>query len=344
MIKKVILGMAAASLLVACSGKKQEETTKEEEKIPVKVQTLKSVKVNRTLDYAANLEADEQVFYAPAMTGRINKIYVEVGDRVKKGQLLAEMDRTQLDQAKVQLANLKTEYDRAVKLKKTNSISQQAYDAAVTQYQATKVNVAFLEENTRMIAPFDGVITGKYFEDGEIYSGGAYGGASKPAIVSLEKINPLKAYVNLSERYFLEVKEGSDVELHSALYPDRVFAGKVSIAYPTVDPKSRTFTVEVKVPNAKEELRPGMYATINFLVDEQTTVLAPALAVLKLQGANNRYVFLNRDGKAKRVEVTIGTRYDDQLEILSDEIREGDEIVVVGQSRLIDGSPLAITE
>lgn len=344
MIKKVILGMAAASLLVACSGKKQEETTKVEEKIPVKVQTLKSVKVNRTLDYSANLEADEQVFYAPAMTGRINKIYVEVGDRVKKGQLLAEMDRSQLDQARVQLTNLKTEYDRAVKLKKTNSISQQAYDAAVTQYQATKVNVDFLEENTRMIAPFDGVITGKYFEDGEIYSGGAYGGASKPAIVSLEKINPLKAYVNLSERYFLEVKEGSDVELHSALYPDRVFPGKVSISYPTVDPKSRTFTVEVKVPNAKEELRPGMYATINFLVDEQTTVLAPALAVLKLQGANNRYVFLNRDGKAKRVEVTIGTRYDDQLEILSDEIREGDEIVVVGQSRLIDGSPLSIIE
>lgn len=344
MIKKVILGITAASLLVACSGKKQGESMKEEERIPVKVQTLQAVRVNRTLDYAANLEADEQVFYAPAMTGRIKKIYVEVGDRVKKGQLLAEMDRAQLDQAKVQLANLKTEYDRAVKLKKTNSISQQAYDAAVTQYQATKVNVDFLEENTRMIAPFDGVITGKYFEDGEIYSGGAFGGASKPAIVALEKINPLKAYVNLSERYFLEVQEGSEVELHSALYPDRVFPGKVSIAYPTVDPKSRTFTVEIKVPNDKEELRPGMYATINFLVDEQTTLLAPALAVLKLQGANNRYVFLNRDGRAKRVEVTIGTRYDDQLEILSPEIHEGDEIVVVGQGRLVDGSLLSIKE
>ena len=250
------------------------------------------------------------------------------------------MDRTQLVQAEVQLENLKTEYNRAKTLKETNSISQQAYDQAVTQYEVTKANVDFLKENTQMIAPFDGVVTGKYFEDGEVYTGGAFGGASKPAIIAIEKINPLKAYVNLSEQYFLEVKEGMEVELHSNIYPDRTFKGKVSIVYPTIDPASRTFTVEIQVPNSKEELRPGMYTTLTFEVGADEGLIVPSIAVLKLQGANNRYVFLNKNGVAKRVEVTLGKRFEDQVEIISPEIHPGDELVVAGQGRLVDGSLL----
>ena len=71
-----------------------------------------------------------------------------------------------------------------------------------------------------MLAPFNGVVTGKYFENGEVYTGAAFGGASKPSIIAIEKINPLKAYVNLSEQYFLSVKKGTKVELKSNLYPE----------------------------------------------------------------------------------------------------------------------------
>ena len=272
----------------------------------------------------------------------IGKIYVEVGDRIKKGQLLVEMDPTNFLQAKVQLKNLETEYNRAVKLNETGSISKQAYDAAVTNYEVAKSNYDFLEENTKMLAPFDGIVTGKYFEDGELYTGAAVGGAAKPSIIAIEKINPLKAYVSLSEQYFLAVKKGTKVELRSNIYPDRVFEGTVSIVYPTIDPASRTFTVEVKIPNSDEALRPGMYGTINFFIGETETVVVPALAVLKLQGANNRYVFLNKGGKAKRVEVTLGRRFEDQVEIISDEIHEGDELVVVGQGKLVDGKAIAV--
>ena len=303
---------------------------------------LEKRNIAKTLDYTATLQADEQVYYAPASTGRIGKIYVEVGDRIKKGQLLVEMDPTNFLQAKVQLKNLETEYNRAVKLNETGSISKQAYDAAVTNYEVAKSNYDFLEENTKMLAPFDGIVTGKYFEDGELYTGAAVGGAAKPSIIAIEKINPLKAYVSLSEQYFLAVKKGTKVELRSNIYPDRVFEGTVSIVYPTIDPASRTFTVEVKIPNSDEALRPGMYGTINFFIGETETVVVPALAVLKLQGANNRYVFLNKGGKAKRVEVTLGRRFEDQVEIISDEIHEGDELVVVGQGKLVDGKAIAV--
>lgn len=345
MVRNIVLTGLAMALLTGCSSKKEEnQKTETIEAVPVKVMKLEKRNIAKTLDYTATLQADEQVYYAPASAGRIGKIYVEVGDRIKKGQLLVEMDPTNFQQAKVQLKNLETEYNRAVKLNETGSISKQAYDAAVTNYEVAKSNYDFLEENTKMLAPFDGIVTGKYFEDGELYTGAAVGGAAKPSIIAIEKINPLKAYVNLSEQYFLAVKKGTKVELRSNIYPDRVFEGTVNIVYPTIDPASRTFTVEVKIPNNDEALRPGMYGTINFFIGETETVVVPGLAVLKLQGANNRYVFLNKDGKAKRVEVTLGRRFEDQVEIISDEIQEGDELVVVGQGKLVDGKAIAVKQ
>lgn len=345
MIRNIIFTLLAITLVMGCSSKKKDMQKQETaEAIPVKVMKLEKRNIAKTLDYTATLQADEQVYYAPAAMGRIGKIYVEVGDRIKKGQLLVEMDPTNLRQAEVQLKNLETEYNRAVKLNETGSISKQAYDVAVTNYEVAKSNFDFLNENTKMLAPFDGIVTGKYFEDGELYTGVAMGGAAKPSIIAIEKINPLKAYVNLSEQYFLSVKKGTPVELKSNIFPDRVFNGTVSIVYPTIDPSSRTFPVEIKIPNKDEALRPGMYGTINFFIGETETVVAPALAVLKLQGANNRYIFLNKDGKAKRVDVTLGRRFEDQVEVISNEIQEGDELVVVGQGRLVDGSLLSIVK
>lgn len=343
MINKIVLSAVAIAFFAGCTSK-QETETKVDESIPVKVLKLERQSIAKTLDYTATLQADEQVFYAPAANGRIGKIYVEVGDRIHKGQLLVEMDKTNWYQAEVQLKNLKTEYDRAVKLNETGSISKQSYDAAVTNYEVAKSNYDFLKENTKMEAPFNGVVTGKYFEDGEMYSGAAAGGALKPAIIAIEKINPVKAYVNLSEQYFLSVKKGTRVALKSSLFPGRTFEGSVSIVYPTIDEASRTFTVELKIPNESEELRPGMYGTVNFFIGETETMVVPAIAVLKLQGANDRYLFLNRGGKAKRVGVQLGRRFEDQLEVISDEIQGGDELVVVGQGRLVDGSLLNVVK
>lgn len=345
MIKNIILSALAIAVLAGCSKKKEASNSETAvEAIPVKVQKLAKEDIFRTLDYTANLEADEQVYYAPAATGRISKIYVEVGDRIKKGQVLVDMDKTNLKQAEVQLKNLETEYNRAKMLNETQSISKQAYDAAVTNYEVAKTNIEFLRENTQMLAPFNGVVTGKFFENGEVYTGGAFGGASKPSIIAIEKINPLKAKVNLSEQYFLSVKKGTKVELKSSLFPGRVFEGTVNIVYPTIDPASRTFTVEVKIPNEDEALRPGMYGTINFFIGNTETIVAPAISVLKLQGANDRYVFVNRNGKAKRVAVTLGKRFEDKVELISNELEEGDELIVVGQGRVVDGSPISITK
>ncbi len=341
-----MLSVLTIAVFAGCTGKdKAAGTTQEEaQATPVKVLKLERESIARTLDYTASLVAEEEVNYAPASPGRIEKIYVEVGDNIRKGQVLVTMDQTQLHQAETQLKNLKAEYDRAVQLNQTGSISVQKYDAAVAAYEVAEANVKFLKENTTLLAPFDGIVTGKYYENGEMFSGTPNTSAGKAAVITIEQIDPLKAYVNLTEQYFPSVKKGIKVQLRSNVYPDRAFPGEVSIVYPTIDKASRTFTVEVKIPNSDRTLRPGMFGSINFFIGEANTLVVPALAVLKLQGSNDRYIFLNDNGKAKRVAVKLGKRFEDQVEIISDQIKEGDEMVVVGQAKLIDGMEISVTQ
>jgi RND family efflux transporter MFP subunit len=343
MMKHLYLAIIAGAMLAGCGNKTNTTVNTGDKTIPVKVMKLESKHVARTVDYTASLESDEQVYYAPASPGRIERIFVNVGDRVKAGQVLAEMDKTQLVQAEVQLQNLETEFKRAAALLETNSISRQAYDGIVTQRDVAATNVRFLRQNTRLLCPFDGVITGKFFENGEMYAGAPAGGAPKAAIVCVEKINPVKALVNMTEEHYPVMREGLDIEMRASTYPDRLYRGKVSLVHPTIDKISRTFVVEISVPNDDHSLRPGMFGTINFFIGETDAIIVPAIAVLKLQGSNLRYVFLNNNGKARRVGVTLGKRFEDQVEIISDEIKSGDELVCVGQARLVDGSAIEIT-
>lgn len=342
MIKNTILGIVTIAVLVGCSSNGTVET-KEVQAIPVKVQKLKKTNIARTLEYMADLKAFEEVYYAPSSPGRIEQINVEVGDRIKKGDVLVVMDQTNLHQAKVQLKNAEAEYNRAKMLNETQSISKQQYDMVEANYEVAKSNVDFLTENTKLMAPFNGVVTGKYYENGELYSGSPAGGASKAAVIRIEQINPLKAYVNMTERYFPMLKPGMKLEFKSNIYPDKVFNGTVNIVYPTIDNASRTFTVEVKIPNDDQVLRPGMSGTIDFFVGEAEGMIVPTLSVLKLQGANNRYVFINKNGRAKRVDVALGRRFDGEVEIISNQLKEGDELIVVGQGRLVDGTAISVT-
>ncbi len=338
----------SALVLSACNSSTTDNAQEaEDNRVLVRVDTIRTSTVDRKIEYTANLEANEQVYYAPTLAGtRIKKIYVEVGDRIRKGQTLVEMDNNSLQQQELQLKNVETEYNRAVKLMETGSISQQNYDAAVTQYEVMKKAIATLKENTRLVAPFNGVVTGKYMEEGELWSGGAFGGASKPAIIAIEEINPVKAIVNIAEQYYLEIKKGMDVSLQCDVYGERLFPGKVNIVYPTINPSTRTFSVELLFNNAKEELRPGMYGTVQFSTGKAQTKVVQSLAVLKVQGSNDRYVFLARDGKAKRVSVKINNRYDDKVEIipLDDTINDGDLIVTTGQAKLVEGRELNIVK
>jgi RND family efflux transporter MFP subunit len=309
---------------------------------PVKEMTLAKTKIARTIDYTATILPFEEVNLAPSTPGRIEKIYVEVGDRVNKGDRLFLMDRTQLFQLKLQLSSLEKDLNRLDTLLKSGSARQQQYDQLKTQYDVTRTNVDFMEQNTLLKAPFAGVLTGKYFEDGEMYSGAPSSPTGKSAVVTVMQINPLKVVVNLSEQYYPLIHKGMKAELTADVYKDEKFTGDVYRIAPTISPATRSFQVEIEVPNNKEILKPGMYVRVSMDLGEVETFVVPANTILVQEGTNIRYVFLDKDNIAERVEVSIGKRFDDQIEIISDKIKEGDKLVTDGQARLLSGNKIEV--
>jgi RND family efflux transporter MFP subunit len=268
---------------------------------------------------------------------------VEIGDRVKKGDLLAKMDETQLNNAKLQLAQLETDFERMKTLRESNSISAQQFEQIKTQVEVTRSSVNFLSENTKLVAPFSGIITGKFFENGELYSGAPNTQAGKAAIVIIQQIESLKAMISISENYFTELKVGTPLLIKSEIYPDKTFQGKIERIYPTIDPLTRSFKIEVRVANGEGKLRPGMFSEVNLKLGEIKAIMVPDIAILQQEGTNNHYVFINQNGVAKRVKVELGERINDQLEIISDEIKVGEELIVAGQAVIMDGSKVKVT-
>lgn len=330
--------ISATVLFTACSSDKKKNDDSEKIKTieKVKVQEIEMEKIDKTFEFTSTLLAFQEVYYAPASPGRIEKINVEVGSRFNEGDVLVEMDKTQLHQARIQLRNLEVDMARFDTLIKANSIPKQQYDQLKTQYEIAKTNVQFLEDNNKLKAPFAGIVSAKYFQNGEMYSGAPNTQVGKAAIVTIVQINPLKAIVNVTEQLFPIIKNNMEVALSCDIYPEKEIKGRVLRIYPTIDQVSRTFQVEIQIPNNGDELRPGMFCRAIFNAGQVDAILVPTLAVLKVQGSNERYVFLEDKGKAKRVNVTIGRRFDNKIEIISDDIKVGDKLIVSGQARLVN--------
>jgi membrane fusion protein, multidrug efflux system len=337
-------------LLSDCSSKTKKDTkpgadpapVAEKAPVPVKVESLTKTKIARTIDYTASILPFEEVNMAPSTPGRIDKIYVEVGDKVNKNDKLFLMDRTQLYQLKLQLSSLAKDLSRLDTLLKSGSAKQQQYDQMKTQYDVTKTNVDFMEENTLMKSPFVGIVTGKYFENGEMYSGSPTTQTGRSAIVTVMQVNPLKVNVSISEQYYPLIKIGMKAEITADVYKNEKFTGTVFRISPTINSGTRSFIVELELPNRNDLLKPGMFVRVSMDLGEVETFVVPANTVLVQEGTNTRFVYVERTNTAARIEVTIGKRFDDQLEIISDNLKEGDNLVTQGQARLINGDKIEI--
>lgn len=310
--------------------------------VPVKTATLSKTRISRTIDYTATILPFEEVNMAPSSPGRIEKIYVEEGDRVNKGDELFLMDRTQLYQLKLQMSSLEKDLSRLDTLLKTGSAKQQAYDQLKTQYDVTKTNVDFMEQNTLVKTPFTGIVTGKYFEDGEMYSGTPTTSTGRSSIVTVMQINPLKVEVALSEQYYPLMRKGMKAVIQADVYDDETFTGTVYRIAPIINSATRSFDVELEVPNRKDLLKPGMFVRVSMDLGEIESFVVPASTVLIQEGTNTRFVFVDRNNTAERIEVGIGKRFDDKLEIISENLKEGDHLVTEGQARLINGDKIEI--
>ena len=339
--KLSIIVFAVVAMMTACGQKDKANTAapagQEAQKAApvVSVITAQAEDVDITNTFTSNIEPFATNNIVSQTAGRIVSINAEVGQKVRKGQLLAKMDDVNLAKTRMQYVNDSTELARLSQLYEIGAIAQSDYDMAKLALNVTQKTYQNLAENTYLRSPINGVVTARNYDKGDMYS------MTQPIFV-VEQIQPVKMLVNVSESLFTQVHEGMEFDITVDAYPNEVFKGKVNLLYPTVSATTHTFPVEIICENKDERLRPGMFARVTANFGTNHHVVVPDVAVVKQQGSGEHFVYvLQSDNTVKYTLVELGRHLGNRYEIVSG-INEGDRIVTEGQVRLKDGVSVTV--
>ena len=333
----LLLTPAVLLLLVSCGGGKGPAATVTAPDAPVKVETALAAfqDVPQQEVYSSTVQAYAVNNVVPQSGNRIASIRAEVGDFVRAGQVLAEMDRVNLNQTRLRLVNDSTELSRLRELYRQGGLSKSDYEAAELGYNVSKASYENLLENTVLRSPLNGVVTARNYDKGDMYA------MTQPIFV-VQQITPVKLIIGVSEKEYTRVHKGDEVRIEADALPGRTFTGKVNRIYPTVDPASHTFSVEVVVPNNDRALRPGMYVRNTITFSTNRSIVVPDAALVRQQGSGQRFVYVvGPDNTVSLRIVEPGVHFGTDFEILSG-LQEGERIVVKGQSSLKNGSTVEI--
>ena len=344
-MKKYILPAAICLTvaITACSGSEKANSDAEEEAKPlVKTELVSSREVVQEGVYTATVEPELINNISSSTPNRIKEIFVDEGMRVSKGQKLAVLDdvnttsyELQVANAKANLENVKINYDRAVELLKIGGGTQQNVDQMQLQYTNAQNTLANAEralrnirENTILTSPISGVVTARNYDPGDM--------TGALPILTVARVQPVKIIINVSESELSHIKKGMPAVVRFDTYGNEEFTGHITMVSPTVDAASRTFGVEITVPNPDDRILPGMFGRVTLNLGTAERVVVPDVAVVKQPGSGNHYVYVYKDGKVTYNKVELGQRLGNAYELLSG-VNDGDEVVVYGQSRLADG-------
>ena len=332
-IVKTLLVGGVCLASVACSSKKgaeaATETVAEVAKPKVTTAQVHIQDVDQQSVFTGNVEGYAVNNITPQQPRRITRLLVDVGDHVKKGQLVAELDNSALAQAKAQYENNKANFERSDELYKFGGESKANWQAMQTAYEVSKSTYENMLENTTLVSPISGVVTARNYDVGDMAAG-------MPIFV-VQRINPVKIMISVSESLYTYIKKGMTVDVELDAIPEQKFEGKVSRITPSIDPQTRTFQVELTVANGKELIKPGMYARVTMNYGKRQNIVVPDQAVVKMLGSGDRYIYVYKaDGTVSYQKVELGRRMNDKYEILSG-IADGDEVVTSGQVALKDG-------
>ena len=333
-IIRTISSACFAFALAACGSGEKEATTAVVEELPkVEIQKVYSQDVNQIADYTATVEAYKTNNITTSTPNRIKEILVDIGYMVVKGQKVVVLDNVNIAQLKVRLDNIEREYNRAVELLNIGGGTQQAVDQLKTELDAARRQYENMVENTVLVSPINGVVTARNYDPGDMTGGSP--------ILTIEQLRPVKVLVNVSEGEFTKVRKGMKVDIKLDVYGDEVFTGTVSLIHPTIDPATRTFTVEIDIMNNDERVRPGMFARVSMNFGTSNHVVVPDRAIVKQTGSGDKYVYVYKDGKVSFDKVELGQRLDNAYEVLSG-VENGADVVITGQTRLSNGAEVEV--
>lgn len=334
------IAMFAVALMSSCGSSETEKDAAQQAPVAqakpkVKIATVNTEEVMQNEVYTTTVEAEVKNNIIPNSPLRIEKILVEVGDYVKKGQQLVNLDASSLDQLKLQVENQTIDFKRVEALYNVGGASKAEYDNAKTQLEVNKKSLANRLENTVLVSPIDGVITKRNYDNGDMYGG-------QPILV-VEQISPVKMKVNVSESLYAVTNKNLDVNLNFEAYGNQVFDGKINIIYPTIDAATHTFPVEIKLDNKDAKVRPGMYGKVTINFGTKSHVVVPDVAVIKQAGSGDFYVYTYADGKVKNNKVELGKRLGDRYELISG-VENGSQVVIAGHAGISDGAEVEVVE
>jgi len=339
------MAIASSSLLSGCGEAEATASTdkkKEVIAIPVEVANLSRGDISSNYATTAVLEAKEEAFVVPRASGIIESIYVEEGDYVEKGQVLAQLEperyHLNLDRARANLTGLEKELKKLNEVYSKKLVSDDAFDKLTSQYEAAKASLALakldLKEAT-IKAPISGYIAERNAKVGNLTES-----FQRARMFHIVEQKELYGIVYLPEKELSRVHKKQQATLSMTALSDKTVDAYVERISPVIDAKTGTFKVTLRVPNSQNQLKAGMFAQVKLNYDtHQDVTLLPRQAMLNIDDQIN--VFVIKDGKAQKVKVEIGYQDANKVEILKG--LSGDEqVVITGHHNLKDQAPVEV--
>jgi RND family efflux transporter MFP subunit len=328
-----LLLIASVSILPLSCGKKNNTATPLPT-IPVKTLTVIPGAIEVTREFSGGLEGIEQADIYVRLSEAVTALPFKVGDRVQAGQVLVTLDRSgassQYNQAKAMYENAEKNYQKMKYLFDEKAVSESAFDAAKAGFQVAKANYDAAEELVDITSPISGTLVELDVKVGDIPRMGML--AAKVA-----RTEALRMTIGIPTELVGRFSRGMSGTLRAA-GDDSVYTCTVTKVSDAAEPQTRTFSVEISVPNESRRLQAGTFAKATFVVERKDNVLrVPQASMVSNEGVMSLYVVKN--DKAKSRTVTIGISNGAETELLSG-LASGEEVVVVGQSFLSDGYPI----
>lgn len=333
-MKKIYPIIISSLLILASCGEKE----KAQERPVVKVQTEIASAGNsyKAVPYVGNVEANSTTSASFATAGTIKRVYVEEGQRVGKGQLIAEIDATNLNTAlrssEAVLRQAQDAYERMKFLHDSNSLPEIQWVEAQSKLQQAQAAVDMAKRNladARLTAPVSGTVGTQIAHAGETAMPG------QPVVTILD-INTVKVNISVPEKELAGINTNSPCTISVAALGGKQFTGHKIVKSVQSNPMTHTYEVSIDVANPAHDLLPGMVCDVTFASESRNVISVPVTAVMKGTG-NQLYVWVNQGGVAKRRNVETGNAYGSRVEIISG-LQDGDNVIVKGMQKLSEGS------
>ncbi|MDI3526610.1 MAG: rane fusion protein multidrug efflux system [Tenuifilum sp.] len=344
MKRLTLLLSAAAIVLTSCSSKNDEQTEKD-----INVPLVKTVKVeertfNPTLTFSGTVFANKEANLGATLPGKVEKIFFEEGQSVKKGDLIVELSDEMLTQALIEHETIKKDFERVSRLREKGSISEMEYDHVKAKYDASTAKVEMVRKNTQVYAPFSGIIAERMMEEGEIYfinPGLEPGYSMRSGIVRLMQLDPVKIKFEVNEKDLSKIRKGLPVEVRMDAFPGRTFKGEVNNIKPMLSTTTHSTPVEVVISNAKMEIKPGMFAFVDVKLPEIKSAVVPLRSIYRMPGTSEDYVFTVVNDTVHRVKVERVQTLGEYVAVNG--VNAGTEIILEGKNRVNDGLKVKVS-